>query len=63
MRRRRLFTFLTVGAAVAAVGAFGCGPSDKPPLTPDQEHSPTELTDGGAPAPVPSNPVSNPVSK
>jgi hypothetical protein len=55
---RRVFAVITFGAALAALGAFACGPgSDKPPLTPDTEHSPTEITEGGAPAPAPSNPI------
>jgi hypothetical protein len=46
---RRLVVLVALGAAFAALGALACGDgNNKPPLTPDQEHS---LDDAGAPAP------------
>ncbi len=55
---RRLLVLVPFGAVLLGWGALACGPgSDKPPLTPDQEHPPAEVSDGGAPAPEPPNPV------
>jgi hypothetical protein len=50
---RKLVVLVTFGAALAALGAFACGPGEeKPPLTPDTEH-PTEVAEAGAPSTPP----------
>ena len=46
---RRFVFALLLAATAAALGSFACGPgNDKPPLTPDSEH--TDVAEAGAPA-------------
>ena len=49
---KRFIVLVAIGSAVIALASLGCGDkNDKPPLTPDQDHS---LDEAGAP---PANPA------
>ena len=51
---RRIVILVTFGAALAALGAMACGGNDKPPLTPDPEHTTAEpSSDASAPPSTP----------
>lgn len=48
---RRLVVLVAVGVALLSLGGLACGDkTDKPPLTPDQEHMTTDGAEGGAPS-------------
>lgn len=46
----RFPVLFTIGAALVALSSAACGDSNKPPLTPDTEHS-IEVPEAGAPEP------------